>query len=727
MNLNSRHAIASICWAAATLGTSPRSAIGQSTSAAQSPSAPRLDLHGDPLPAGAIARLGTERFGGAGGSIAFSPDGRWAAYGLWGDSFDPPSLVALVETSSGRVLDRAPVPIHRLSAIRFTPDSARLIAAGDAAGGEAPILVWRIESDDGVELIDAPSPLRFEQNQYLRPSAIEITPDGRHLLAVSGRTICMWSLESGDLLLTRAWPEIGVFDDLSISPDGRTVALGSASAGGKGTIVLWEIGSNEAPRVIQAHTATVWVQWLPGGRLLSAGRADDEPDEGVDSRGRAVKTRIHKALIWDAATGERLKEAARFESPVHDLALSPDGRRFAALTGKEGLHILDLDGQAERRAIHFEPTTGVRSPNMMAFTPDGKRLATVGESSKVRFWDVETGERALAGPDLPDGVSGAIAFLPSGDRVATADGVGGIRLWEAATGRLLRAVPGFHESPGIASIAVSPDGRLVATGNWDSAACVVEIETGREIGRFAPTPRLPDDVLGTHGVFNLAFSPDSNRLATAYIATAGPSDRPYPAPRGGIEVWDIASGRSIGHMNAPNYAARELSFTPDGAALVAGGDESQVRVFDVATGELRFRFSTESSIGGQFSLSPDGRHFLARGPEKIVRTGLRSEPSGGESVVLWDVATGRRAREVEVNGGYLWEALLRPDGGTLVAFSNFGRSIRVIDIESGDVLVHHDVPIHIVAREFAISADGSMLATRNGDATALIWDLTGRK
>jgi WD domain, G-beta repeat/WD40-like Beta Propeller Repeat len=215
------------------------------------------------------------------------------------------------------------------------------------------------------------------------------------------------------------------------------------------------------------------------------------------------------------------------------------------------------------------------------------------------------------------------------------------RLCDPGTGAEVRQLQG-HQG-GIDAVAVSPDGKTIATGGWqDHTIRLWDAATGQERVKIPlPTPNGHN-----YGNVPLAFSPDGTLLAS------GSADRANTV----LFVWDTATGKQVCQAEPFSGPNGSLAFSPDGRTL-AVGDDAAVRLLDPRTGEERGRLSDEGAAGTAVAFSPDGRVLAAGG--------------GGErpAVRLWEVASGKPFTRVEGHGDRVSAAAFSPDGRTLATTS----------------------------------------------------------
>jgi roadblock/LC7 domain-containing protein len=236
---------------------------------------------------------------------------------------------------------------------------------------------------------------------------------------------------------------------------------------------------------------------------------------------------------------------------------------------------------------------GPRAVKAVAFSPDGRLLASGSADKSVRVWEVAS-SRLQHTLDHEKGVL-AVAFSPDGRLLASATDGKIVLLWAVASGNQQHVLR-HHNA--VSTVAFSPDGRLLASGSYDKSVRVWEVASGNQ------QHNLGHD----SWVQSVAFSPDGRLLAS------GSEDK-------SVRVWEVASGRlqrTLGHDNL----VRAVAFSPDGRLLASGSADKSVRVWEVASGNQQHNLRLDNWAWA-VAFSPDGR-LLAAG-------------TGGNRVVLWAV------------------------------------------------------------------------------------------
>lgn len=337
--------------------------------------------------------------------------------------------------------------------------------------------------------------------------------------------------------------------------------------------------------------------------------------------------------------------------------------------------------------------------NTMAFTPDGRRLATGGDDRKIRIWDVSRVHRPTVGTtipgDQPEDVE-SLVFSADGRILVSGAYDGSVRIWDTTPGRTPELLIGFAaHREAVFRAVLSPDGRMLATASADGTARLWDVSRPRSPRRLAQ--------LTGHAatVGSVAFSPDGRTLATG-------------AEDGRAALWDVADGhrpRRTAWLPAREGGVSGVAFSPDGRTLAAAGADHQVQLWDVTrtagpTALTRLTGHTAPVLTVAFS--PDGRTVATGGWDYAVR--------------LWDLSDRRRPRPLEplsVHTNAVFALVFSPDGRTL-ASTSFDHTAALSSVP-GTVLAGHGAALSTAA----VSPDGRFAVVGSEDHTARLWDIHG--
>jgi WD40 repeat protein/serine/threonine protein kinase len=644
--------------------------------------------------------MGEQIVMGGGFDLAFHPDGRLLAI---------PSRdnIQVCDPSSGREVWTLGGHTGRVLGVAFSPDGHRLASTSE----DKTVKVWDIAT--GRELLHL-------CGHKERVIGVAFSPDGQRLASASGETdrrgqVKVWDAASGQLLFSfpgQAVPVSSLLVHLAFSPDGRRLASGSVD----NSVKVWNLTTSQEVHTLSGHTKPILhVTFSPNGRrLISAGR-----DRRVN--------------VWDLGDGDRRELAPSwslrdFSLSVWAMALSSDGGRLAigGPSADGNVRVYDL---TTRKLLHtLRGDTRVVS---VAFSPDGRRLASAGYDRIVRLWDTATGHEVLALRGHADLV-GRVLFSPDGQRLASASADGTVRVWDASpfdenANPTIRTISG-HDGE-FFGVAFSPDSQLLASASTDGAIKLWDAQTGQEVHAF-------------HGhkeaALCVAFSPDGQRLLS------GSMDKT-------ARLWDARTGEELVICDDSNFETlvRGVAFSPDGKAF-ATGSHQKLQLWDAESGRRLFARQADRGIVFAVAFSPDGRRLATVGLQGTAKvwnvTGeevcsfkghktsfycVAFHPTGkylasGDSdneVKLWDPAIGEPIHDsLSGHTDYVYGVAFSPDGRYLATAS--WKEVIVWDADSFEQLQTFD---RLAGRIWcvAFSPDGKRLAAASGykgRGEIKIWD-----
>ncbi len=364
---------------------------------------------------------------------------------------------------------------------------------------------------------------------------------------------------------------------------------------------------------------------------------------------------------------------------VWSVAFSPNGKILASGSGDRTIKLWNVETGQEIKSL-----TGHSGwVYSAAFSPDGKTLASGSSDNSIKLWNVESGQelKSLAGHSS---LVSSVAFSPDGKIIASGSADKSIKLWNVETGQEIKALTGHSGSAN--SVAFSSDGKTIASGSYDNSIKLWNVENGQELKSLASHSDYVESVV---------FSPDGKTIVS------GSRDKT-------IKLWNVETGQEIKSLTGHSDSVLSVTFSLDGKTLASGSSDNSIKLWNVESGQELKSLEGHTESISSVAFSPDGK-TLASG-------------SYDNSVKLWSVESGQETKSPAGHSESVMSVAFSPDGKTL-ASGSWDKTVKLWNVESGQELkslVGHSSRIESVA----FSPDGKMLASAEiYDKTIKLWNV----
>lgn len=598
-------------------------------------------------------------------SVALSPDGRWAA------AVGYSGAMHLWDLSTKREPTKIQLTMGSLNVAVFSPDCKTVyVGAGD-----------------GVSVVDvvAAKQVRTLSGAHSSVERLALSSDGKTLAAAGRTTVQFLDIATGQETKS-AKVQLDSIRAIDLAPDGKLLCVGGYSNNSSTQVTyfvrLWDVDSGQNAFRLDHPVRTVF----RGGRLSPDGRSIYlvGPDGSLTQ--------------WDVASEKLVRT---FDRSATSVAVSADGKTLASATHDGTITLRDVASGRVLQSVTIDD----HWPETIALSADGRSLVTFGTKHRVSLYRFATAavsstaatpkSASTAVPETKHGPKpvqqlrghesfiNTIAVSPDGKTVASGGHDYSLRLWNVETGEQLKNSKSTQSSGVVKDVAFLPDGKRLLVGGGLTRGmqrlAIWDVETWRPTVKFEGHD---------HTINTVAVSPDGN------LAASGSNDAT-------ARIWDIATGKELHKLTAHTNAVLDIAFSSDGSTLATCSADGSLRLWDVSTGrELR--------------KLPNYAQCIAFHPTKAQLV------TGSGMIELWDYDKAARVRSLVGSTRSVGELCISAIGDRLLSAGRDGE-VRLLNLDAGTTMLKVPAGDATHPSPVAFALQGRRVLTVSTENTIDVW------
>jgi WD40 repeat protein/serine/threonine protein kinase len=586
---------------------------------------------------------------------------------------------------------------YPVNAVTFSGDG-RLLAL---ASFDTKVTIMAVSSRTILKRLDG----RFET---INSQTLAFSGDGKYLAAVEERAVNLWRTNDWQLEHRLEGDSVaGAEISVAFSPDAQTVATAC-----DGKLALWEVSSGRQRAAIDTklprpYAVGAALAYSPDGKTIAITGGDRVELWNV---GPATKldrftgrlTALHSLKwsanwlaagswggdlkIWDVAAGREVVHLKAHPTFTFALAFSPDGKTLATGGGDQKIHLWDVTSlAADNRATDNSPESNPLKPRAslqghlhevwaLDFSADGRFLASGSKDGSAKLWETASGsgETTLPGAQVP------LRFSPDGKSLLTRNADQSLSYWEVDSGQKSRLVSPPMDTNQVSALAISRSGSTLAIARPNGSVEFLDLDTRTRTATAV--------VAADARISALGFSPGDRLLSVAIVTPSGGASQQT------VGVLNRATGEQLEPLDGARWP---LAFSPDETLVVTSGLDFTVKVWRLATRHEIARLIEHTWNVSTIVFSPDGKMLLTASFDNTIR--------------LWDTATWREAGLLKGHMGGVSSAIFSGDGRTVLSISVDG-VMKMWNVATRQELFSFSKPPRLFTRFALWSPDRSTIA-----------------